>query len=70
MAVQQVTLMFTSMKGKPVQGRMYHGKEARQFVSIFQPMVILKVFSFALVVVMMYLCFDIIALEFEYLLTY
>ncbi|KAI3519451.1 hypothetical protein L1887_08586 [Cichorium endivia] len=42
MAVQQVTLMFTSMKGKPVQGRMYHGKEARQFVSIFQPMVILK----------------------------
>ncbi|KAI3507594.1 hypothetical protein L1887_22582 [Cichorium endivia] len=46
------------------EGRMYHGKEAPQFVAIFQPMVILKVLSFALVVVMMYLCFDIIALEF------
>lgn len=42
MAVQQATLMFNSMKGKPVQGRMYQGKEAPQFVAIFQPMVILK----------------------------
>ncbi|KAI3739755.1 hypothetical protein L2E82_30166 [Cichorium intybus] len=35
MAVLQAILMFTSMKGKPVQGRMYQGKEAPQFVAIF-----------------------------------
>ncbi|CAI9301353.1 unnamed protein product [Lactuca saligna] len=41
-AVQQTTSMFNSMKCKPVQGRMHQGKEAPQFVAIFQPMVVLK----------------------------
>ncbi|KAK7392904.1 hypothetical protein VNO78_21354 [Psophocarpus tetragonolobus] len=34
--------MFTSLKGRPVQGRVFEGKESPQFVALFQPMVILK----------------------------
>ncbi|XP_073148631.1 villin-3-like [Henckelia pumila] len=34
--------MYNSLKGKPVQGRIFQGKEPPQFVAIFQPMVILK----------------------------
>ncbi|KAL7600637.1 hypothetical protein Lser_V15G27248 [Lactuca serriola] len=34
--------MFNSLKGRPVQGRVFQGKEPPQFVSIFQPMVVLK----------------------------
>ncbi|GER25867.1 villin 2 [Striga asiatica] len=34
--------MYNSMKGKPVLGRVFQGKEPPQFVAIFQPMVVLK----------------------------
>ncbi|KAI3806555.1 hypothetical protein L1987_22463 [Smallanthus sonchifolius] len=41
-ASQLATSMFKSLKCRPVQGRMYQGKEPPQFVAIFQPMVVLK----------------------------
>ncbi|KZV27320.1 villin-3 [Dorcoceras hygrometricum] len=34
--------MNNSLKGRPVQGRIFQGKEPPQFVAIFQPMVVLK----------------------------
>ncbi|CAA0812756.1 Villin-2 [Striga hermonthica] len=34
--------MYNSLKGKPVLGRVFQGKEPPQFVAIFQPMVVLK----------------------------
>ncbi|XP_075517790.1 villin-3-like [Primulina tabacum] len=34
--------MYNSLKGRPVQGRIFQGKEPPQFVAIFQPMVVLK----------------------------
>ncbi|KAL0544138.1 hypothetical protein IC582_019250 [Cucumis melo] len=34
--------MSNSLKGKPVQGRIFQGKEPPQFVALFQPMVVLK----------------------------
>ncbi|ONM34480.1 Villin-2 [Zea mays] len=34
--------MWNSLKGRPVLGRIYQGKEPPQFVALFQPMVILK----------------------------
>ncbi|MCI16763.1 villin-3-like, partial [Trifolium medium] len=34
--------MSNSLKGRPVQGRIYEGKESPQFVALFQPMVVLK----------------------------
>ncbi|KAL8467528.1 hypothetical protein ACS0TY_030958 [Phlomoides rotata] len=34
--------MYNTLKGRPVQGRIFQGKEPPQFVAIFQPMVILK----------------------------
>ncbi|CAL0310599.1 unnamed protein product [Lupinus luteus] len=42
MAIRLATTMFNSLKGRPVQGRIFEGKEPPQFVALFQPMVILK----------------------------
>ncbi|XP_047315379.1 villin-2-like isoform X3 [Impatiens glandulifera] len=42
MAARLATTMCNSLKSRPVQGRIYQGKEPPQFVSIFQPMVVLK----------------------------
>ncbi|KAK6151304.1 hypothetical protein DH2020_013939 [Rehmannia glutinosa] len=42
MAAKLSTKMYNSLKGRPVQGRIFQGKEPPQFVAIFQPMVILK----------------------------
>ncbi|KAL0316811.1 UNVERIFIED_CONTAM: Villin-3 [Sesamum radiatum] len=41
-AARLSTTMYTSLKGRPVQGRVFQGKEPPQFVAIFQPMVVLK----------------------------
>ncbi|XP_076881305.1 villin-2-like [Bidens hawaiensis] len=41
-AAKLTTSMFNSLKGRPVQGRVYQEKEPPQFVAIFQPMVLLK----------------------------
>ncbi|XP_044505397.1 villin-3-like isoform X2 [Mangifera indica] len=42
MAAQLATTMCNSLKGRPVQGRIFQGKEPPQFVALFQPMVVLK----------------------------
>ncbi|KAK4485445.1 hypothetical protein RD792_008086 [Penstemon davidsonii] len=42
MAAKLCTTMYNSLKGRPLQGRIFQGKEPPQFVAIFQPMVILK----------------------------
>ncbi|KAL6336721.1 hypothetical protein AAG906_036035 [Vitis piasezkii] len=42
MAARLANTMFNSLKGRPVQGRIFQGKEPPQFVAIFQPMVVLK----------------------------
>ncbi|KAL3637230.1 Villin-3 [Castilleja foliolosa] len=42
MASKLSTTMYNSLKGRPVQGRIFQGKEPPQFVAIFQPMVVLK----------------------------
>uniref|UniRef100_A0A5B6ZBL3 Putative villin-2 n=1 Tax=Davidia involucrata TaxID=16924 RepID=A0A5B6ZBL3_DAVIN len=42
MAVRLSTTMCNSLKGRPVQGCIFQGKEPPQFVAIFQPMVVLK----------------------------
>ncbi|MED6169557.1 Villin-3 [Stylosanthes scabra] len=42
MASRLANTMFTSLKGRPVQGRIFEGKEPPQFVALFQPMVVLK----------------------------
>ncbi|KAK1649941.1 hypothetical protein QYE76_067746 [Lolium multiflorum] len=42
MALQIVNTTWNSMKGRPVLGRIYQGKEPPQFIALFQPMVILK----------------------------
>jgi hypothetical protein len=36
--------MTNSLKGRPVQARIFEGKEPPQFVALFQHMVVLKVF--------------------------
>ncbi|KAJ0262483.1 Villin-2 [Hirschfeldia incana] len=41
-AFRLANAMSNTLKGRPVQGRIYEGKEPPQFVSLFQPMVILK----------------------------
>ncbi|EOA28874.1 hypothetical protein CARUB_v10025119mg [Capsella rubella] len=41
-AIRLANTMSNSLKGRPVQGRIYEGKEPPQFVALFQPMVILK----------------------------
>ncbi|KAJ1429978.1 Villin/Gelsolin [Sesbania bispinosa] len=42
MATRLASTMFNSLKGRPVQGRIFEGKEPPQFVALFQPMVVLK----------------------------
>ncbi|XP_062211321.1 villin-2-like isoform X2 [Phragmites australis] len=42
MTFQTANTIWNSLKGKPVLGRIYQGKEPPQFVALFQPMVILK----------------------------
>ncbi|PNY04664.1 villin-2-like protein [Trifolium pratense] len=42
MATRLATTMSNSLKGRPVQGRIFDGKESPQFVALFQPMVVLK----------------------------
>ncbi|RDX66780.1 Villin-2, partial [Mucuna pruriens] len=42
MAIRLANTMFNSLKGRPVQGRIFEGKEPPQFIALFQPMVILK----------------------------
>ncbi|GFY80564.1 villin 3 [Actinidia rufa] len=42
MASRLATNMSNSLKGRPVQGRIFQGKEPPQFIAIFQPMVVLK----------------------------
>ncbi|KAJ8900010.1 hypothetical protein K2173_024122 [Erythroxylum novogranatense] len=40
--IQLANTMFNSLKGRPVQGRIFQGKEPPQFVALFQPMLVLK----------------------------
>ncbi|KAG0489608.1 hypothetical protein HPP92_006471 [Vanilla planifolia] len=42
MAARLANTMWTSMKARPVQGRIFQGKEPPQFIALFQPMVVLK----------------------------
>ncbi|KAJ4978165.1 hypothetical protein NE237_008945 [Protea cynaroides] len=42
MATKLSNTMSNSFKGKPVQGRIFEGKEPPQFIALFQPMVVLK----------------------------
>ncbi|XP_020539416.1 villin-3 isoform X2 [Jatropha curcas] len=42
MAVRLASTMSNSLKGRPVQGRIFQGKEPPQFIALFQPMVLLK----------------------------
>ncbi|KAJ0980956.1 hypothetical protein J5N97_009211 [Dioscorea zingiberensis] len=42
MSLQLANKMFTSLKGRPVQGRIIQGNEPPQFIALFQPMVVLK----------------------------
>ncbi|KAK4721102.1 hypothetical protein R3W88_011335 [Solanum pinnatisectum] len=41
-AVRLASTMCNSLKGRPVLGRVFQGKEPPQFVAIFQPMLVLK----------------------------
>ncbi|KAI5560546.1 hypothetical protein BDE02_16G054100 [Populus trichocarpa] len=42
MAARLANTMSNSLKGRPVQGRIFQGKEPPQFVALFQPIAILK----------------------------
>ncbi|OIS99289.1 PREDICTED: villin-3-like [Nicotiana attenuata] len=42
MAARLANTMCNSLKGRPVLGRVFQGKEPPQFVAIFQPMLVLK----------------------------
>ncbi|XP_043692454.1 villin-2-like isoform X1 [Telopea speciosissima] len=42
MATGLANTMSTSLKGRPVQGRIFEGKEPPQFIALFQPLVVLK----------------------------
>ncbi|XVF75781.1 hypothetical protein PTKIN_Ptkin13bG0214500 [Pterospermum kingtungense] len=42
MAARLANTMCNSLKGRPVQGRVFEGKEPPQFIALFQPMVVLK----------------------------
>ncbi|KAK8633179.1 hypothetical protein V6N13_014027 [Hibiscus sabdariffa] len=42
MAYMLANTFFNSLKGRPVQGRVFEGKEPPQFIALFQPMVVLK----------------------------
>ncbi|KAJ9181086.1 hypothetical protein P3X46_009253 [Hevea brasiliensis] len=41
-AVRLANTMSNSLKGRPVQGRIFQGKEPPQFIALFQPMAVLK----------------------------
>lgn len=41
-AARIASSMSNALKGKPVQGRIFQGKEPPQFVALFQPLVVLK----------------------------
>ncbi|KAL1569389.1 Villin-3 [Salvia divinorum] len=41
-ATRLYNTMYNALKGRPVQSRIYQGKEPPQFIAIFQPMVTLK----------------------------
>ncbi|XVE75601.1 hypothetical protein DITRI_Ditri12bG0106500 [Diplodiscus trichospermus] len=42
MAARLANTMCNSLKGRPVQGRVFEGKEPPQFIALFQPMVVFK----------------------------
>ncbi|KAF5737689.1 villin-3-like isoform X2 [Tripterygium wilfordii] len=42
MAARLANTMSNSLKGRPVQGHIFQGKEPPQFIALFQPMVVLK----------------------------
>ncbi|XWS59111.1 hypothetical protein CRYUN_Cryun08bG0094200 [Craigia yunnanensis] len=42
MAARLANTMSNSLKGRPVQGRVFESKEPPQFIALFQPMVVLK----------------------------
>ncbi|TYK25445.1 villin-3 [Cucumis melo var. makuwa] len=42
MATRLTNTMSNSLKGRPVQGRIFEGKEPPQFIALFQPFVVLK----------------------------
>ncbi|PPR82507.1 hypothetical protein GOBAR_AA38211 [Gossypium barbadense] len=42
MAARLANTMCNSLKGRPIQGRVFEGKEPPQFIALFQPMVVLK----------------------------
>ncbi|KAK6941822.1 Gelsolin-like domain, partial [Dillenia turbinata] len=42
MAIRLANTMSNSLKGRPVQGRIFQGKESPQFIALFQPMAVLK----------------------------
>ncbi|WOK96048.1 villin-2-like isoform X1 [Canna indica] len=42
MATRLANTMWGSLKGRPVQGRIFQGKEPPQFIALFQPMIVLK----------------------------
>ncbi|XVE95939.1 hypothetical protein REPUB_Repub02eG0178700 [Reevesia pubescens] len=42
MAARLANTMSNSLKGRPVQGQIFEGKEPPQFIALFQPMVVLK----------------------------
>ncbi|KAH9679208.1 Villin-3 [Citrus sinensis] len=42
MATRLANTMCNSLKGRPVQGRIFQGREPPQFVALFQPMVVVK----------------------------
>ncbi|XP_074566292.1 villin-2-like [Curcuma longa] len=42
MATRLANTMWSSLKGRPVQGRIFQGKEPPQFIALFQPMIVLK----------------------------
>ncbi|XP_039057166.1 villin-2-like isoform X1 [Hibiscus syriacus] len=42
MAARLANTMCNSLKGRPVQGRVFEGKEPPQFIALFQPMAVLK----------------------------
>ncbi|GKU89863.1 hypothetical protein SLEP1_g3942 [Rubroshorea leprosula] len=42
MAAQLANTLFNSLKGRPVLGRIFDGKEPPQFIALFQPMVVFK----------------------------
>ncbi|KAJ8755566.1 hypothetical protein K2173_022145 [Erythroxylum novogranatense] len=41
-ATRLANTMFNSLKGRPVQGRIFQGKEPSQFIALFQPIIVLK----------------------------